>query len=60
MKFPYLKTVMVTCLMAAGTVLAQGYGPGYGMGPGTMGGYGPYGMGPGMMQGYGPLNEGPR
>jgi Spy/CpxP family protein refolding chaperone len=30
-----------------------GYGPGYGMGPGMMGGYG-YGMGPGMMGGYGP------
>lgn len=35
-----------------------GYGPGYGMGPGMMGGYGPgygpgYGMGPGMMGGYG-------
>jgi Spy/CpxP family protein refolding chaperone len=41
------------------------YGPGYGMGPGMMGGYGPgygmgsgmmggYGMGPGMMGGYGP------
>ncbi|MGP1691481.1 MAG: Spy/CpxP family protein refolding chaperone, partial [Giesbergeria sp.] len=30
------------------------YGPGYGMGPGMMGGYGPrYGMGPGMMGGYG-------
>jgi len=37
--------------------MGQGYGPGYGMGPGMMGqGYGPgYGMGPGMMgQGYGP------
>ena len=36
--------------------MGQGYGPGYGMGPGMMGqGYGPgYGMGPGMMgQGYG-------
>lgn len=34
-----------------------GYGPGYGMGPGMMGGYGygpGYGMGPGMMRGYGP------
>jgi Spy/CpxP family protein refolding chaperone len=35
-----------------------GYGGGYGMGPGMMGGYGPgygggYGMGPGMMGGYG-------
>ncbi|MBZ0094405.1 MAG: periplasmic heavy metal sensor, partial [Sulfuricella sp.] len=29
-----------------------GYGGGYGMGPGMMGGYG-YGMGPGMMGGYG-------
>jgi hypothetical protein len=36
-------------------MMGQGYGPGYGMGPGMMGpGYG-YGMGPGMMgQGYGP------
>ncbi|MCL4183102.1 MAG: Spy/CpxP family protein refolding chaperone [Burkholderiaceae bacterium] len=32
-----------------------GYGPGYGMEPGTMGGYGPgRGMGPGMMGGHGP------
>lgn len=35
-----------------------GYGPGYGMGPGMMGGWGGYGhgygMGPGMMWGYGP------
>jgi Spy/CpxP family protein refolding chaperone len=31
-----------------------GYGPGYGMGPGMMGGYGPGGMGPGMMGGFGP------
>ncbi len=30
---------------------SDGYGPGYGMGPGMMGGYGP---GPGMMGGYGP------
>jgi Spy/CpxP family protein refolding chaperone len=35
-----------------------GWGPGYGMGPGMMGGYGMgmmggYGMGPGMMGGYG-------
>src|SRR5512139_3320197 len=32
-----------------------GWGPGYGMGPGMMGGYGGagYGMGPGMMGGYG-------
>ena len=29
-----------------------GYGPGYGMGPGMMGGYGGYGMGPGMMGGW--------
>ena len=36
--------------------MGQGYGPGYGMGPGMMGqGYGPgYGMGPGTIgQGYG-------
>jgi len=41
----------------ANAQMGQGYGPGYGMGPGMMGqGYGPgYGMGPGMMgQGYGP------
>jgi Spy/CpxP family protein refolding chaperone len=39
--------------------MMRGYGPGYGMGPGMMGGYGQgygpgYGMGPGMMGGYGP------
>jgi cytochrome c551/c552 len=35
------------------------YGPGYGMGPGMMGGYGPgYGMGPGMMSRQ-PTNETP-
>ena len=41
--------------------MMRGYGPGYGAGPGMMGGpgygrgYGPgYGMGPGMMGGYGP------
>jgi hypothetical protein len=40
----------------ANAQMGQGYGPGYGMGPGMMGqGYGPgYGMGPGMMgPGYG-------
>ena len=40
-----------------GPGMMGGYGPGYGMGPGMMGGgYGPgYGMGPGMMGGgYGP------
>jgi len=38
-----------------GPGMMQGSGPGYGMGPGMMQGYGPgYGMGPGMMQGYGP------
>jgi Spy/CpxP family protein refolding chaperone len=43
----------VVALFAA-TAWSQGYGPGYGMGPGMMGGYG-YGpgMGPGMMSGYG-------
>jgi Spy/CpxP family protein refolding chaperone len=35
------------------------YGPGYGMGPGMMGGYGGYGMGPGMMGGYGGYGMGP-
>jgi Spy/CpxP family protein refolding chaperone len=33
------------------------WGPGYGMGPGMMGGY--YGMGPGMMWGDGPGGMGP-
>ena len=38
--------------------MMRGYGPGYGMGPGMMGGYGQgygpgYGMGPGMMWGNG-------
>jgi len=48
-------------LLAQGGPGYGGYGPGYGMGPGMMGGYGGYGggygpgwgMGPGMMWGYG-------
>lgn len=46
--------------LGLGTVAALGHpfdgdGPGWGMGPGMMGGYGQgYGMGPGMMGGYGP------
>src|SRR5674476_1691787 len=55
--------------LGAAAISAQpfGYGPGWGMGPGMMGGYGGqgwggrmggygpgYGMGPGMMGGYGP------
>ena len=46
-------------LLLSGPAWSQPYGPGYGMGPGMMGGYGGgygpgYGMGPGMMGGYGP------
>lgn len=35
-------------MMSGPGMMMQGYGPGYGPGPGMMGGYGP-----GMMQGYG-------
>jgi Spy/CpxP family protein refolding chaperone len=69
-----MKRTLISAAVAAAALLAipataqmmggyGGYGPGYGMGPGTMGpgmmggyeGYGPgYGMGPGMMGGYGP------
>ena len=48
-------------MIVATTALADppqgGYGPGYGMGPGTLGNFGQgygYGMGPGMMGSYGP------
>lgn len=43
--------ILAAAALGAGSVTAQPYGPGYGMGPGMMGGgYGPgYGMGPGMM-----------
>ena len=44
-------TAVALGLAAAGAVMAQGYGPGGGYGPGMMGG----GYGPGMM-GYGPLS----
>ena len=52
---------MAVTLLAGGSGLALAHGgPGYGMGPGMMQGYGQgyghgpgYGMGPGMMQGYG-------
>jgi len=53
-------TAVVLGIAAAGAVMAQGYGPGGGYGPGMMGGgYGPGmvggGYGPGMMGGgYGP------
>ena len=45
-------TAVALGLAAAGAVMAQGYGPGGGYGPGMMGGGG---YGPGMM-GYGPLS----
>jgi hypothetical protein len=53
-------------LLAQGGPGYGGYGPGYGMGPGMMGGYGGYGggygpgwgMGPGMMWGYGGYGPG--
>jgi Spy/CpxP family protein refolding chaperone len=61
-----MKRTLISAALAAAAVLAVpataqmmgGYGPGYGMGPGMMGGYGGgygpgYGMGPGMMWGYG-------
>ena len=44
-------TAVALGLAAAGAVMAQGYGPGGGYGPGTMGGGG---YGPGMMGGHGP------
>lgn len=54
--------VAVALLTASAAVTAQPYGPGYGMGPGMMGGYGGagpgYGMGPGMMGGYGGMGPG--
>lgn len=54
--------VTVALLTASAAVTAQPYGPGYGMGPGMMGGYGGaapgYGMGPGMMGGYGGTGPG--
>ena len=64
MKYPKLRKTLTAAALLGATVLAVppsvdaqqgGYGPGYGMGPGMMGGgmmggYGPgYGMGPGMM-----------
>lgn len=66
------KTLIAAALVGAtalgASALAHGYGPGWGMGPGMMGGYGPgtgggygpgYGMGPGMMGGYGGYGMGP-
>jgi len=54
-------TAVALGIAAAGAVMAQGYGPGGGYGPGMMGGggYGPGmmgggGYGPGMMGGHGP------
>jgi hypothetical protein len=71
--------VVVAVMLGAGSLYAQpvgpgygpqqqqGWGPGYGMGPGMMGrGWGPgYGMGPGMMgpgygYGYGPQYQQPQ
>jgi Spy/CpxP family protein refolding chaperone len=58
MKRTLIGAAVAAAVLLAGTALSQGYGPGYGMGPGMMGGgYGPgYGMGPGTMGGggYGP------
>ena len=59
MKRKLIAAAAALLLGTAGVAFTQpyGYGPGYGMGPGMMGGgYGPgYGMGPGMMGGgYGP------
>jgi len=44
-------TAVALGIAAAGAVMAQGYGPGGGYGPGMMGGGG---YGPGMMGGHGP------
>src|SRR4051794_14260174 len=48
--------VFAVAALLAGEALAQGYGPGYGMGPGMMGGYsmGPGMIGRGTMGGVGP------
>lgn len=48
----------IAAILATAAWAQPDYGPGYGMGPGMMGDYGPgggygYGMGPGMMGGYG-------
>ena len=53
MKSPALKIAVAAFALAAGSVMAQGYGSGPGFGPGMRGGWGPgEGYGPGM--GYGP------
>jgi Spy/CpxP family protein refolding chaperone len=60
MKRMNLRKTLGAAVLMGGTIVAAtaladppqgGYGPGYGMGPGMMGGYG-YGMGPGQMGGY--------
>ena len=61
MNMKHVLVGVAASLVLASAAMAQpygmgGYGPGYGMGPGMMGGYGGpggYGMGPGMMWGYG-------
>jgi hypothetical protein len=70
MKHMSLRNTSSAGLLLVGTILAAGafaqapqgrYGPGYGMGPGMMNGYGPeYGQGPGsgMLGGYGPPGYG--
>ena len=55
MKRRYVLGAALAAALALGAPLAGAQGPGYGYGPGTMGGYGPGGYGRGMMGGgYGP------
>jgi Spy/CpxP family protein refolding chaperone len=65
MKRMNLRKTLSAAILMGGTIVAasaladqpQGaYGPGYGMGPGMMGGS-DYGMGPGMMGGYGTRSD---
>jgi Spy/CpxP family protein refolding chaperone len=65
MKRMNLRKTLSAAVLMGGTIVAasaladppQGaYGPGYGMGPGMMGGS-DYGMGPGMMGGYGTRSD---
>ncbi len=70
MKRTTLRNTLIAAALAGAAVLGTtafahggyGYGPGFGMGPGMMGGfggYGPgYGMGPGMMSGFGGYGPG--
>jgi len=48
------KILVLGAALALASSMAGAQGPGYGGGPGMMGGYGPGGGGPGMMGGYGP------